>query len=134
MGSITLSRGATSVTLDTDLNLQRKVGRPNSELRPRPGELPNYIDKVRSASDVFELSGEFHFDGSEETARSLVEDVVRPPLGRGSLELSFDDGLFGLGTYEVVPDGSQAARISYTAGEKGVVRVGTLNLRVVNNG
>lgn len=132
MAGITLDRNGTMVTLEDDLAVARQVGRPEADLRSKPSELPNYIDKRRSASDVFELSGEFLSDAAAEDARTLAEDILRPPLGRGSLTLAFD-GLLGLGTYSVFPAGSRAGRVSYSAGETGVVRVDTLELRVVNN-
>lgn len=131
--SITLTRNGTSITLTDALDMSRQVGRPEAEVRGKPGELPNYIDKQRSASDVFELSGEFTSSNARSDATTLVEDIIRPPLGRGSLTLDFG-GTWGLQSYSVFPPGSQAARVSVQAGE-GVnrVHVNKLTLRVVNN-
>lgn len=133
MGSITLSRGGTSITLTDGLSVQRSVGRPQSELRPRPGPLPNYTDKQRPASDIWEISGEFTTSTAGEDVRTLQEDILRPPLGRGTLTLTFDNSLFGLGSYDVFPAGSQAGRISYAAGETGYVTVEKITLQVVDN-
>jgi len=133
MGSITLSRGGNSVTLQEALDVERSVGRPNSELRTDTQEKPKYIDKKRSASDVFKISGELVSDTAETDAQTLVEDILRPRLVRSSLTLSFDNNLFGLGTYDVVPEGGQAGRISYQTGETGIVSVSSLTLRVVDN-
>lgn len=132
MTGITLTRGTASITLTSDLDMERQVGRPNSELRPQPSDLPKYIDKNRSASDVFEITGEFTSSTAESDATTLSEQIIRPPLGRGSITLDFS-GLYGLQSYTVFPVGSQAGRVSYSAGEKGVVRVDALSLRVVDN-
>jgi len=129
--SITISRGSTSVELWGELELDRETGRPASQIRGRPGPLPDYIDKDRAASDVFKLSGTFTTSAST-NAKTLVEDIIRPPLGRGSITLDFN-GVFGLGSYSVFPDGSRAARTSIAGGEKGVVHLDTLKLRTVNN-
>jgi hypothetical protein len=132
---ITLSRGGTSITLTDDLDVSRSVGRPKAELRPVPDEnYPKYIDKKRAAEDVFEISGQFTSSRAERDKRLLVNDIIVPQLGRNSLTLSFDNSLFGLGSYNVFPSGSRAVRVSYRTGETGVVIVDTLELRVVNNG
>lgn len=132
MAGITLSRGSTSITLEHELDVERATGRPNSELRSTPSKLPKYIDKNRSASDVFEISGQLVTGTPEQDAKTLIEDIIEPPLGRGNLTLDFG-GLYALGSYDVVPTGGQAGRISYSAGEKGIVRVSGLTLQVVNN-
>lgn len=130
--SITLDRGGTSVTLTDDLAVRRSVGRPNAELRKISTEdVPKYIDKNRSASDVFEISGEFTTGTPEADAKTLVEDIIRPPLGYGSLTLTFVNSLYELGSFDVAPIGSRSARVSYSAGETGIVRMDTLSLRVI---
>lgn len=129
---VTLTRASWSVTLTHDVDIKRRVGRPNSTVREDSDELPYHVDRQRSAADVFELSGELFADNADELARVLTERIVRPPLDRGTLVLDFH-GTYGMGSYSVVPEGSRAVRTSWSAGETGVVSVDTLTLRVVDN-
>lgn len=134
MGSITLDRSGTSITLTQDLVVQRSAGRPNAELQPTAADdRPKYIDKIRPANDEFEISGAFLSDSAESDAQTLAEDILLPTLGRSSLTLTFDGSLFALGSFNVVPFGGQSGRVSWTAGETGIVRVSALSLRVVDN-
>lgn len=130
MGTIRLKRGATVVDFTTDLEVQRSVGRPGSELFRKPGAAPIYIDNKRAFSDVFELSGVLADDGRT-VAKRLREEVLRDPLGTGALELEFVGTLWGLSTYQVVPVGNRAGRITWNTGEKDMARVDNLALRVV---
>lgn len=130
--SVTLSRGTTSVTLTHGLDVERRVGRPESTVREGSKELPYGVDRHRAAADIFELSGEFYSATADDDAQTLTESLIRPPLGYDTLTLDFG-GTYGMGTYSVVPDGSRSVRTSWTAGETGVVIVDTLTLRVVNN-
>jgi len=131
---ITLARGGVSVTLRSDLNINRSAGRPNAELQPQPStDRPKYIDKVRPASDTFEISGTFLTGTPEADAQTLAEDILLPPLGRSALTLTFENGLYGLGSYSVAPTGAQAGRVAWSAGETGIVSVSALSLRVVDN-
>ncbi len=132
MGEIKLSRGATSITLKSDLQVQRRAGRPESQLEPLPTEdLPRYIDKQRPAYDSFELGGTFHDANAAPDTKTLIESILRPPLGTGTLTLEFVNGLYDLDTYTVVPVGGQAGRASYRAGEQGMARIDNLEVRVV---
>jgi len=131
---IKLDRNGTSITLRTNLAVQRAAGRPNAELQETAAEdRPKYIDKVRPASDVFTISGVFFTGTPEADAKTLIEDILLPPLGRSGLTLTFENGLFGLGSFTVAPSGTQAGRVAYSAGETGVVSVANLELRVVDN-
>lgn len=133
---IKLDRDGTSVTLTDDLALQRQAGRPNSELQPQPSsvaELPKYVDKPRAPRDFFTLSGEFTSSNAESDANTLVTQILRPPLGRGSLTLTFQNGVWELTSYNVVPVGGRSGRVSWVAGDTGIVRVNELALLVVDN-
>lgn len=129
---IKLTDGSDSVTITNDLEVVRKVGRPNGKLNPRPADLPTYVDENDPASDVFEISGTLTGANAEADAQTLEETLVRSRKGGGSLTLHFQSGLFGLDAYEVMPDGSQAVRTTFSTGEKGEVGVPTLKLRVVD--
>lgn len=133
-GSVTLSNptNGESLTISQNLNVSRTVGRPNSTIRPNPSSV-TYIDKVRSAQDVFEVSGRV----SDATARAdsvtLIEDVLGTPLGRDSLTLTFDNNLYGYESFDVVPSGAESGRMVVSASEKGLVSINGLSLRVVTS-
>jgi len=136
MGSITLSRNGTSVTLSEDLSVSRGAGRENAEVRATPGaDRGEYYDNGKPASDVFEIAAELTGPNAESTAATLQEDIILPPLGTDTLTLTFDSSLFGYSSdFTVVPnDTGQACRVSYVAGESGALRVDKLELRVVDN-
>lgn len=129
---IKLTDGSNPVTLNSELEVVRKVGRPKGELNPRPATLPTYIDKNDPASDVFEISGELTGTNAEADATTLEETLVRSRKGTGSLTLHFLSGLFGLDSYTVNPEGSQAVRTVFKAGHKSDVEVAKLAVRVVD--
>lgn len=129
-GPITLSDGSELVTFETDVDVERIVGRPNSTISRRPNQaFPTYIDKIKSAYDVFELELTYTED-SASTVRTL-NDMLATPLVRDALTLDFG-GLFGMGSFSVVPTGSQAGRDVAPSGHAGVRFVPTLSLRRVN--
>lgn len=130
---VKLERGGSSITIQSDLEVKRKVGRPNADLHPRPDDLPVLIDKNAPASDVFEISGDFTSTSAESDALTLEETITRARLGDETITLHFLDDLFGLSAYTTVPAGTGAVRTVFETGVTGVVSVPTLNLRVVNN-
>lgn len=129
---IKLTDGSNSVTISSDLEVIRKVGRPTGKLNPRPATLPTYVDENDPASDVFEITGDLTSSTAEADATTLEETLVRDRRGTGSLTLHFLSDLFGLSAYKVMPEGSQALRTVFNTGEEGVVRVAKLALRVVD--
>lgn len=129
---VTLTREPYSIQLTHNLDVQRRVGRPNSTVREGTKEHPYLVDRQRAAADVFELSGEFYSDAADAAAENLCERVIRPPLGYNTLSINFH-GMYGMDSYRVVPEGSRAVRVSWAAGETDVVSVDTLALRVVDN-
>jgi len=132
-GPIKLSRGGTSVTFDKALELERSVGRPQSVVRRAPNQDdPRYIDKRKSATDEFSFSAVFKGSNANSDAVTLRDDIILSPLQRETLTLDFQ-GYYGLGSYEVFPFGSAPVRTQFQAGDKDVVVVPDITLRVVDN-
>lgn len=127
--NVTISRGATSLELKYNLQVERKVGRPSLQMRYGSGEA-YAVDMMRAATDIFSISGTFVTDTGT-TQATLMDDILKPKLGYGNLTLDFD-GLYTLGEYDVVPNGSQAARVTWSAGERDMVHLDKLELMVVD--
>lgn len=127
-GPIQLSGGTTTIDLTTDVSVTRSVGRPNSVVKRSMDAYPRYIDKPKAATDTFELSAVY----TDNNVTQLLDakDLIAQRLGRSPLTLDFN-GLFGLGAFDVAPDGSQAFRHASPAGFEGVSRVPTIQLRRV---
>lgn len=127
-GPVQLGDGDTTVDLTADVVVERAVGRPQSVIRRAPATYPNHTEKHKTAYDSLELSFEF-----VENAVSMANDIsslLQTQLGRESLTLSFN-GLYGLGDFDVVPDGSDAMRLNRVSGEQGTTLVPSLTLRRV---
>jgi len=128
-GPITISDGTTTVELFEDIAITRTVGRPNSTIRGTTRIYPNYTDHRKTAYDAFDIAFQLYENGPAKVV-DLANEILGAPLGRDSLTLDFQ-GLFGLGSFNVIPDGSQAFRFQRTAGQKDVENVPTLTLRRV---
>ena len=128
-GPITLSNGTDTVELTEDIVVTRSVGRPNSPIRSTPRTHPNYTDQRKSAYDAFDIQFQMFRDGPNK-ALTLARNLIQPQLGGSSLTLDFN-GLFNLGSFNVVPSGSQAFRFQRIAGQKDVENAPTLSLRRV---
>ena len=128
-GPITLSNGTDTVELTEDIVVTRSVGRPNSPIRTSPRQHPNYTDQRKSAYDAFDIQFQMFRDGPNK-ALTLARNLIQPQLGGSSLTLDFN-GLFNLGSFNVVPSGSQAFRFQRIAGQKDVENAPTLSLRRV---
>jgi len=128
-GPIQITDGNTTIDLVDDVTVTRAVGRPQSTVRKAPDSIiPDHYDKFKTAHDSFELSFEL-----VENAVSQVGDIVsifNQQLGRSPLTLKFN-GLFGMGDFSVIPDGSQALRTTRQSGEQGTTSIPTINLRRV---
>lgn len=129
---IKLDRNGTTVTLATNQQVTRTVGRPGSKLNPRPDDLPTYHDQNKPAEDVFEISGTLVSPSAEDDALTLEETITRSRLGSDTIDLHFQSNLYGLDAYRVAPTGSQAVRTVFSTGAKGIVEVPKLKLRVVS--
>ena len=128
-GPITLSDGTDTVELTEDIVVTRSVGRPNSPIRSTPRTHPNYTDQRKSAYDAFDIQFQM-FDSGPSKAFTLARNLIQPQLGSSSLTLDFN-GLFNLGSFNVIPSGSQAFRFQRIAGQKDVENAPTLSLRRV---
>lgn len=127
-GPITLSDGTTTVELSTDVVVDRAVGRPNSVVRRSTQTFPNYIDHRKAAADRFDIGVQFTTNAA--TTASDLMDMVGQKLGRSALTLDFQ-GLYGLGSFNVVPEGSDGLRLVRPAAEQGTVIIPSISLRVV---
>lgn len=128
-GNIQLTDGSTTVDMVPGVTVERVVGRPNSEINRRTGaENPQYIDHRKAAYDAFSIG--FRGVSNPNTIVSNVLDLTAGPLGRTPLTLDFN-GTFGLGSFDVAPQGSNAIRHVRVVGAQGEVRLPTLNVRVV---
>lgn len=128
-GPIQLDDGTNTVTLETDTEVTRTVGRPNSPVRRSTKQHPRYIEKRKSAYDAFEIA--FEKNGNASTITDLV-GMFNTQLDRGTLTLDFQ-GQYGLGSFDVVPEGSNALRQVAPAGSPGQDLIPSINLRVVDN-
>jgi len=130
-GPIQISDGLETVDLTTDVQVTRNVGRPNSEIKATSAErLPYYVEHQKSAYDQFELA--FKFTSGVDTDLTALRDIFTRQLGSDSLTLDFN-GLYNMGAFNVIPDGSQALRYVRQSGEQGTSTIPTINLRVVTN-
>lgn len=130
-GPVTISRGSAGLALVNGLNVKRSVGRPSTKTRHPASEDPYAADRPRASSDVFELSGTWITDAASKQ-NVLVENLIKPPFGYGTMTLDFN-GLYNLGEYTVFPVDPRSARVSWSAGEAGMVHIDTLKLTVVDN-
>jgi hypothetical protein len=128
-GPLKLTDGVNAVTMFEDIAITRTVGRPNSTIRSSPADDPNYIDHRKTAFDSFDIAFQLLNNGPNK-AETIARDLIKPQLGRDSLTLGFQ-GLFNMGQFSVIPDGSQAFRVQRIAGRKDVENAPTLNLRRV---
>lgn len=128
-GPIQLSNGSSTVDLSADVSVTRGLGRPQSTVRRSRNDFPTFIDKRKSAYESFSISLQY-VSNARSTVQTLVNDIFRPKLGRSGLTLDFQ-GVFGLGSFTVVPDGSQGLRHLDAAGHKGVKKIPQINLRRV---
>lgn len=127
-GPIQLSYDGTSVTLSRDISITRGVGRPQDQVKRGIEDYPYYYPKFKTAFDAFEIGFE-----TGPNSLSKIQDLVtmfNTKLGRDSMTLSFG-GIYGLGSFNVVPFGSNALTHSRPAGQQGVKKVPTINLRRV---
>lgn len=127
-GPIQLSDGGATIDLSTGIEVERVVGRPNSQAKRSTGDYPNYIDKRKSAYEAFSLSLTFGSNTTQKVQR--LRDMASRKLRRGAFTLDFN-GLFGMGSFDVVPDGSGAIRHVRRSGYQGTTVIPTMNLRRV---
>jgi len=131
-GPVTIRDSNEAVTLGTDLEVTRSVGRPNSSVKRNIGTYPRYIERPKAAYDAFSLELQTTSDTTAtiDTLKSLFETR----RGRNTLTLDFK-GVFGMGAFSVMPSGSGAVRFVEPAGQRHDewVTVPTIDLRVVSD-
>ncbi len=128
-GPIELSYRGTTVQLTSDITVERTVGRPNSVIRKNSlTTYPDHFEKFKSAADRFELSFEFAENTVSKT--NEVVDLFTKRLAYSSLTLDFN-GLYGMGSFNVVPDGSEAVRHTRQSGYKSSGVIPSVSLRRV---
>jgi hypothetical protein len=130
-GEVTLSSDSHSVELVNNIDMERRCGRPDNKSRFTAEDEAYIVDRQRASHDEFELSGLWRTDAAT-TQDTLVENILKPKLGSGSLTLDFN-GHYGLGSYQVAAVDPRSARVSWSAGEAGMVRLESLTLTVVDN-
>jgi len=128
-GPVILTDGTTTVDMTENIEVTREVGRPNSTVRSAVSEYPNYIDQRKTASDAFSIQFQM-FKNAQTKVVELAQNLIQPQLGREPLTLDFQ-GLYGMGSFNAVPDGSQALRYQRTAGSKNIENIPTVSLRRV---
>ena len=128
-GPITVSGSGTTVELFEDIAITRTVGRPNSAIRGTTRDYPNYTDQRKTAYDAFDIGFQLVENGPAKVV-DIARDILGAPLEKDSLTLDFQ-GLFGMGAFNVIPDGSQAFRYQRIAGQKDIENAPTLSLRRV---
>ena len=128
-GPLILTDGTTTVDMTENVEITREVGRPNSTVRSAVSEYPNYIDQRKTASDTFSIQFRM-FKNAQTKVVDLASNLIQPQLGREPLTLNFQ-GLYGMGSFNVVPNGSQALRYQRTAGSKDIENIPTVSLRRV---
>ena len=129
-GPIQIDTGNNLIDITTDVEVQRSVGRPNDVIRKTTRGIDPYcIQKAKYANDEFAIEFQELSEGAE-VMRQLANDIFGQQLGRRGIKLKFN-GLYGMGTFDVVPMGSAPFRQVRTAGENAVITVPTFDLRVV---
>jgi hypothetical protein len=128
-GPVQITDGNDTVDLTSDIEVTRSVGRPQDVVRRSPNNQdPLHIGKFKTAADTFELSFEFSENTVAETNKLV--DIFRQQLGSTSLTLDFQ-GQYGLGAFDVIPDGSEAVRHNRQAGYKSSGLIPSVTLRRV---
>jgi len=120
----------TGVAMGTDLEVQRSVGRPNDTIDSTTVDnRPRATVQTRSAADTFSLR--FEYGPNEINNLGALTSILQQKYGQTPATLDFN-GVYGLGSFDVVPTGSQAGRHVSEAGFRDTAPVPQLSLRVVD--
>jgi hypothetical protein len=129
-GPVTLTVAGETIELGTNLAVTRTIGRPNDVIRGTPSDtFPRFEGKRKSATDQFSISFETVNQGVE-AITTLTQNLYKVDLGRNAIDLNFN-GVYRMGTFKVIPEGSASFRQSRRAGERDVIMAPSLDLRVV---
>jgi len=126
-GNIQIIGNANAVNFTQDVTITRKVGRPNSDIGTDTNKLPYYTDRRKVAFDEFEIRFQSSDPGGEVTE---IANIFSNQLATTPITLNFN-GTYGLGSFNVVPNGSSALRHIRETGIEGQVVLPSINLRVV---
>jgi len=132
-GPVTVGSGTDTVPFDTDLTVERAVGRPNVRITPEYQDYPDIVDQRKAAYDAFSLTVSSMSAAVAKT--TTLRNLFRKRRGRNAMPLDFT-GRYGLGQFEVIPSGNQALRHVRSAGREGSrdMSVPAVSLRVVRDG
>ena len=128
-GPIRIARNGNSVEVSEGINVTRSVGRPNTSIRAIGRDYPNYTDPRKTANDDFSIEFQL-IDDAQTKAETIKNDIFEPILERDAITLDFQ-GLFGMGAFDVVPEGSQAMRVQRLAAQKSIEHLPTMSFRRV---
>jgi len=129
-GPVQLKIRGKTIDIGTDLQVTRTVGRPNDVFRGQPGGgFPRFYGKAKSATDRFSIGFQKLSNGVE-AMNTITKELFEVPLGRNGIGLDFN-GVYRLGEFTVIPEGSASFRQTRRAGESEVITVPTLDLRVI---
>ena len=128
-GPIELTAGGSTVPIEVDVQVERTVGRPNDSMTKTPTGLGRYIYKHKVAFDSFSIAFELTRN-TISTLQTITDNIFKTQLGRTGITLNFN-GLYGLGSFEVMPTGSAPVRYQRLAGRNGQVSLPTLDFRVI---
>jgi len=129
-GPVQIKVAGKTIDLGTDLQVTRTVGRPNDVFRGRPeAGFPIFVGKAKSATDRFSLTFQKLSDGVE-AMNTITREIFEVPLGRNGIKLDFN-GIYRMGEFSVIPEGSTSFRQTRRAGENDVIIVPSLDLRVI---
>ena len=124
-GPIQLTDGTTTIDLINDIVVDRFVGRPNDVVRKSNRDFPRYEIKPKTITDEFELSLQFSTEAVAQTQD--IANLFGQKLGRTGLTLDFN-GLYGYGSFDVVPSGTGALRHIRESGKEGVSIIPTISV------
>lgn len=128
-GPIAIQDGSTSVTLTSNIEVERSVGRPNSTLKRAQADKPQFIDKQKAAYDAFSLNLSFTDNPAQKLSDAM--DIFKQRRGRSRPTLDFN-GVFGMSQFKVQLEGSAGWRDVDQAANGDVQVIPTIDLRVVD--
>jgi hypothetical protein len=131
-GPVVLSRDGTSFTFSTGATIERALGRPNVDVRARYTDYPKVTDQRTSSYDAFSITLASERNAAQRVRK--LRDMFRQRTGLSTFTLSFN-GVYGMGEFTVMPQGSAALRNVHTGGrdDNEDMSVPEIALRVVTD-
>lgn len=129
-GPIQIDTGKNTIEIKTGVTVTRTVGRPNDVIRKTTATPDPYlIQKAKYAVDEFGIEFQ-ELESGAEVMGKLTNDIFRSNYGKRGFDLRFN-GVYGLGSFTVAPVGSAPFRQVRLSGERNVINVPSLDLRVI---